>query len=114
MTRSGKAALLSALIYPGIGHLYLRQFARGWVLIAITSISLGYIVAQLVGAAMDIADRMISGSVATDTDTLTGLLMEQISGGLYPVAAWSIAICWLWGVVDAYRIGRGQENVGAR
>ena len=33
MKRSSKAALLSGLIFPGIGHMVLKQYLRGSVLI---------------------------------------------------------------------------------
>ena len=49
MKKSTKAILLSALVFPGAGHLYLKAYWVGFTLISVTSVIVIYIVNNLWG-----------------------------------------------------------------
>lgn len=110
MGRAGKAALLSALVFPGVGQLYLRRFARGALLLLAAAIPLCFIVAIALRIANDLADRLASGEIAPDLITLVQMALDavhQASQSMNGAALVFIAL-WAVGVVDAYRLGNRE------
>lgn len=111
MTTSMKAALLSALVFPGVGHLYLNKHMPGIVLALAGLGSLGYIGAKMVERTMQVVDQVLLGQVQPDVATITELVSKQAMGsdaGLYYIAWAVFLISWLIGIADAYRLGRLQ------
>ena len=51
MSRALKASLLSALVLPGAGHLYLRRYLRGLVLAALALAALWFVLAETLAVA---------------------------------------------------------------
>jgi hypothetical protein len=113
MNHSFKAAVLSGLVFPGLGQVVLKQYKRGVVLALAFSAFLLGIVVTLSRRAMVLLDRIqweggfidlstISEAVArvsqsSDDRILTGLFLALLAS-------------WIVGVVDAYLIGRKQDR----
>ncbi len=116
MSRSTTAVLLSALILPGAGHLYLKHYPRGIALIAISLACLWIFVDRAMQQASIILDQVASEGGAVDVSRLSGLVTQTSNGpGSLVVTAASLVLagCWMIGVVDAYRIARNQQNRNA-
>ena len=58
MKKSTKAFLLSALVFPGAGHLSLKKFVPGFALLAVTLTSLYYVVTTAVDHAMKVIEQI--------------------------------------------------------
>lgn len=118
MSRSIKAALLSALIFPGAGHFLLRQYRRGVFLLLVSLLALSVIVTISTRQALAIVDEINSGQVPANAATITELLENPPDDeGSWQVSVCTIVLgtCWLFGIVDAYRLGRKeQDSVGDR
>jgi len=115
MTKTNKAVLLSALVFPGAGHFFLKKRITGAVLAAASLAALYLIVADVVERAQQIADKILSGEVAPDVAAITDLLSRQATGKesqLLDVVWPVLIICWLIGIVDSYRCGRAQDKSG--
>ena len=115
MPKTNKATLLSALVFPGAGHFFLKKRITGAVLAAASLAALYLIVADMVERAQQIADKILSGEVAPDVAAITELLSRQATGNesqLLDVAWPVLIICWLIGIVDSYRCGRAQDKSG--
>jgi hypothetical protein len=113
MTRSTKAALLSGLVFPGIGHIVLKRYLRGSVLMASTLIALSVIVTSAVRQALAVVDKVNSGELTLDTGAIAELVATSSSGAegsIINIAMLVIAVCWVIGIVDSYRIGKAQET----
>ena len=113
MNKSTKAALLSALVFPGAGHFYLKKHITGAILAVAALGSLCLVVANMVEKAQQIADKILSGEVPLDVAAITELLSKQPVGAEAQIVniAWVVLIIsWLLGIVDSYRIGLGQEQ----
>lgn len=117
MKKSTKAALLSGLIFPGIGHVVLKKYGRGAVLIvgALAAASVMFNIAAR--QAQIIVDQMVSGELPPDA----GSILETVanaSGGANGqsanLALIVLGVCWLIGIVDSWRIGRALENAPER
>ena len=114
MKRSTKAVLLSAFVFPGVGHLYLRQFVIGTVLSGCSAGSLYYIISSAVSKALEIAETIQSEGVPLDVDAIVSLVTEQSHGAesiSLSIATIALIAFWVIGIVDLYRVGRVLEKV---
>ncbi len=112
MKRSSKAALLSGLIFPGIGHIVLKQYLRGSVLMLFALVALSVIVTWIYQRALTIVDRINSGDIPVDTGAIAEMVSNSSSGAdsfLENIAVIVLGACWLIGIIDSYRLGVTQE-----
>jgi len=107
-----KAALLSGLVFPGFGHLYLRRYLRG-VLLAAGAAALSYfIISVAVNSALDIAGKIQSGDVPLNVESISELVSKDSQGNEHStdIAAMALFALWVLGIVDSYREGRAREK----
>ena len=113
MTRSIKAALLSGLIFPGVGHMILKQYLRGSILMLSALIALSVIVTTAIRQALAIVDRINNGEIPVDTGSIAELVSNFSSGSegsILNIATFVIGACWLIGIIDSYRLGITREK----
>lgn len=103
------AALLSALLLPGAGHLYLKHYSRGWIIILLTFSAMGVIVAESLNQAADILQTLQREGGVIDNNRiieLTAQSAQNTDSSLILAATVTLFICWLAGWIDAYRLGK--------
>lgn len=114
MSKAIKAALLSALVFPGAGHFYLKKTSAGFVFAVATLIPLYLIIAHMVGRASQIAEQIQRGAVPLDIAAITELLSKpstETDPWLLNLA-WAVLIfSWLIAIADAYRIGLTRVKI---
>ncbi len=113
MKRSSKAALLSGLIFPGIGHMVLKQNLRGSVLMLSALVALSVIVTRVFQRALTIVDRINSGDIPIETGVIAELVSNSTTGVdsfIENTAVIVLGACWLIGIIDSYRLGAAQET----
>jgi len=113
MKKSSKAALLSGLIFPGIGHFVLKQYLRASVLMLIALVALSVIVTRTFQQALTIVDRINSGEIPADTVAIAEMVSNSTSAAdslIDNIALIVLLACWLVGIVDSYRLGAAQEK----
>jgi len=110
MTKYTKAALLSGLVFPGLGQIYLKQYLRGFAIILIMVSSLSSIIVMVTISALKTignlqnqgsADIAIASSLITSASTDYALF--------YNISLMLIVCCWIFSIVDAYRIGKRED-----
>jgi len=109
MKASTKAALISALVFPGLGHLVLRKGARGLLFIVPAALAVIYLlrsVLQLLDRLMDDINR---GALALDPVAI----LERVHASGIDNAATNLAslvciVCWAGSIIDALWLGRGK------
>ena len=108
MKKSVKASLLSALIFPGLGHLSLKKYIPGSLILLTSVSSLYFVINDLITRALLITDQVSSGKIGNDVMSLMAAIEEQ-SARYDPQImniAISLYICsWIFGIIDSYRIG---------
>jgi len=112
MKKSTKAVLLSALVFPGSGHIYLKKYITATVLLSAALGSLYYLITKAVERAMQIAEKIKNGEVQLDVVVITELVEKPLSASETQaqfIATSILIICWLAGIIDTYRIGRKQN-----
>ncbi|MGB1801219.1 MAG: hypothetical protein ACPHLK_10395 [Gammaproteobacteria bacterium] len=112
MNKSTKAVLLSALLFPGSGHFYLKKPVMGVSLTVISVVCLGFITVSVFKLAKAISDKILNGEIAPDIIEITNAVTEGLADtGLHQLNLLTIVIfsCWIVGMLDSYRIGRKQD-----
>ena len=113
MKRSSKAALLSGLIFPGIGHIILKQYLRGSALMLSALAAFSIVVTRVFQRALTIVDRVNSGEIPVDTGAIAEMVANSTSsadGFIENIAVVVLVTCWLIGIIDSYRLGVAQEK----
>jgi len=110
--RSTKAALLSGLVFPGIGHMYLKRYIRGIILLLGAAWAIYFIFSVIVTKALEVSGQIGSGNVPLDISAITDLVSQHLSGAEQTTNLAMIALLTLWviGVVDSYRQGHALEK----
>lgn len=103
MKKSTNALILSALVFPGAGHLYLKKIKTGLTLICITLIALIYIISDIMDRTFSVVEQVQSGTVAVDMGSIRALIEQQPAGEWVGMASYIIVGCWLVGMIDCYR-----------
>ena len=107
MTKPLKVLLLSGLVFPGIGHLVLKYYLRGSVLIILTLLAFSAIVTVAVGRALSVVDSINSGAIPFESGAITELVYSSISSTdnlLVNTSLFVVMACWVVGISDAYRL----------
>lgn len=114
MKKATKAALLSALLFPGIGHLYLQRYSVGLGLLGVSLAGVVYSLLKSVEMALQVLAEMQQDALPLDLAAITELVTRQTGGEmqLLNIAATVLLVCWLVGGVDSYRLGRLLERNG--
>lgn len=107
MSTSSTAALLSGLVFPGAGQLYLKRIARGLAFIVPTAFFASILFSSMFDRAQDLLTRIESGSLPLNTDALMVAIAQQGDAGWLPsLAGWVMLACWIGSTVDAWLLGR--------
>jgi hypothetical protein len=111
MTRAQQALLWAALIFPGAGHFHLKQFQRGIVLVVITLLSLSVLLFRIEQHATTLFEKLLTDGSGLDLQGIVGsLLHASAADPVLMYALWILALCWLFGMIDAYRLGKKPQH----
>jgi hypothetical protein len=112
MKNSVKGALLSGLVFPGLGQVNLKHYKSGIALMLITSVSIVLIIVKAVQQAfiilhtIELEGGVINGSTIVNAATQAS---STSSGLIFKIVFLVIILCWIIGFVDAYRIGKKKD-----
>ena len=113
MDNALKGVLLSALVFPGLGQLVLKHTRRGIVLMLVVTAALAVIVTIAVRQALVILEDIERSGSALDPATVAQAASQAsaaASGWLPAVATLVLVGCWVFAVLDAWRIGRHMDR----
>ena len=107
MSRSTNALLISLLVFPGAGHIYLKRRGRALAFIVPTIVAAFYIVRTVLAPATEMADRLVSEGVMPDPLTIAAQLERAgTTSGMVELAVYVLLGCWVAAAVDAWLLGR--------
>jgi len=112
MNNSLKGALLSGLIFPGLGQLVLKHYKRGAVIMLTVLVSLSIVVVQAVQHALAILEKIESEGGAISMRTMSNAATQASAGSgslTYNLVLLLVILCWIIGIVDAYKIGKKKD-----
>lgn len=106
MKSATKALLLSALVFPGVGHLAIARPARGAFYLLPALAAFGYLLWATVVAAMAVYNRIIAQPGALSAQSISTLLAESAALSGAGSVLLLFMLCWLAATVDAWYCGR--------
>jgi Family of unknown function (DUF5683) len=109
---STKAALLSGLVFPGVGHLYLKRYWRGALLSAGAAAATYFLVSVALTSAMDIAGKIQAGDVPMNEESISAMVSKASQGNEQStdIATMALLALWIIGIADSYREGRARDR----
>jgi len=113
MKKSLKAGLLSALVFPGLGHFLLKKPVQGVLFSGMAIVCLYFLLSTIIGIAQRISEKILSGEVPMDVATISEMVTQQLvemDGGGINISVLFLVICWVIGIVDSVRIGWLQDK----
>ena len=108
MQKSTKAALYSALILPGAGLLWLKQYRSGLIYLGPSLIAATYYFRMSMEIAGQVSDKLVDGSLPLDPAAVSDFIDKMMSqpGSYANEAKWVFIICWCVSVVASYLAGK--------
>jgi hypothetical protein len=112
MKRSTKAVLISGLVFPGLGHILLRKYVVGLLLLSLAGGSIYTVANTAIETALNVTREIESGRTAIDSASISQLVAQRSQQAKRPinVAVWVLMASWVIGIVDSYRVGRAQDR----
>jgi hypothetical protein len=113
MKHSVKGALLSAVVFPGLGQVVLKHYKRGVALMVTVSVGLVVIVVRATQEALAILSKIEAEGGAIDMAEISNAVNRATSfpqSLVFNSFLLLIAFCWVYGIVDAYRIGNKKDE----
>jgi len=102
MKTTTKAALISALLFPGLGQLVvLKRPARAFLFIGPALVALLFLLSAAFTAASQIAHQVTSGTLPLDPQLITQQIEATNTGPGGNIAAAVLMIAWLGSILDA-------------
>ena len=112
MKSSVKGALLSGLVFPGLGQVVLRHYKRGVALMLTVSLSLVLLVMKAIRQAFVILKKIETEGLVIDMSTIASTAAQASTASdslVYNCILLLIIFLWIIGIVDAYRLGRKMD-----
>lgn len=109
MTPNTKALLLSAAVFPGAGHFFLKKYLTAAILAIPAAIASYLILANWISRYMQILHGIQFGEIQLDFVVIFERLINlpPLENG---TIIWSVLItCWLIGMFDLYRLIRKEK-----
>jgi hypothetical protein len=109
MHKATKAALLSAFIFPGCGHFYLKNKRRGAVFFLFSVGCLFVLIKNMIKIADIISNGILSGDIPLNIASLMAEISSQLSGtnsNLLNIVSLLLVICWGVATIDSFILGR--------
>jgi len=101
MNRSTKAALLSGLVFPGVGQWYQRRLGLA-LLFAVPALVAGYVyLNHSLDEANAIAGQLLSGAVALDPAALEAKLASEPTPLSVTLSGVVFLVCWVGSIAEA-------------
>lgn len=114
MNKSTKATLLSVLVFPGVGHLYLKHYVPGVLLTGGAALASYVMIAGVMRRALDLVETIQNSGLPADVSAIVQLVSQHpdTGDGSIRVAMIVLSVFWVVGVFDSFRVGRRLEQSG--
>ena len=107
MDRSVKAAMLSGLVFPGCGQLFLKRHLRALLFLVPAAVAGTYFGMAIMQPVLAIAREIGSGALAFDPILIQARVEQtRIDSTAMNAAALVMMVTWVGSTLDAWLIGR--------
>ena len=109
-----KAVLLSVLVFPGSGHIFLKRYKTGISLIIASAISLAVLIYNITRRTIEIINNIPPSEILTLNIMSLPNMLTQTDTWQMQIAATILLTLWVISIVDSYRISRKQTREDAQ
>ena len=112
MRHAIKAALISGLVFPGLGQIMLGEKKRGWLIFSVTLVCLIIIINEALQRAFLILEQIEQTNQLIDITTISQAAARASAFSdnvLLNSVLIIILFCWLAGCIDAYLTGKKKD-----
>ena len=103
--------MLSGLVFPGLGQIFLKHYKRAAVIILTVFGSLALVIVKATQLALAILEKVESEGRFIDMESITEATSQAaVSILTINLGFLLIILCWIIGTVDAYRIGKKKDK----
>lgn len=109
MNQAVKLALLSGLVFPGVGQLSAGHKKRGWFIIIATFLLLFLMMSEILQKTMTAVENMMNSGAAINIESIMKVSADltHFSDNSFLNTLFIIFIVgWIASTIDAYRIGK--------
>ena len=113
MKQAVKGALLSGTVFPGLGQIVLKHYARGIALMITVTAGVAALVKIALEQALAILEQIQWDGGTIDMSAISRAAARASThsdSSTFKLLLLLIVCCWVIGTVDAYRIGRRKDR----
>ena len=113
MRKPFKAVLLSALVYPGLGHFLLKHYIQGCLIIVAFTLPLWFLISDMVAKTNQVIAQIQNGQIPLDSVAISDAISNSSGTELQTLTIYSYVMLGVWiiGIVDVYRISRKNRAI---
>ena len=108
MKKQVKSVLLSALVYPGTGHFFLKKYVLSVIFSCAFSVPLYYIFREIIAKAEHVVEKIRTGEIPLDIAAISESITNSTVGSdpqELNIKMYVLVIIWVLGIIDSYRLG---------
>jgi hypothetical protein len=112
LSKASRAVLLSALVFPGAGHFFLKRKLMAWGLIITSSLCLYKLIVSAIDTANSLTNKILQGDIPLEIDKISAAVSLELANNSsiwLSLASWLLLACWIFGIVDAYRVAKSTN-----
>ncbi|MBB1425715.1 hypothetical protein H5181_04480 [Shewanella sp. SG44-2] len=113
MKKSIYAAMLSGIVCPGSGQIWLGQKLLGWGFISVSVVCILVIMDQIISRAQVIAEQILAGNISNDLTSIYAAVSNvalDASNSTMPALTWIFIANWGLSVASAFWFGAQQDK----
>jgi len=108
MRKPLKAVLISALVYPGLGHFLFKHYIAGTIILSSFSIPLLLLVGDIVTTTNQVITQVQRGEIPLDVSAISNAILMTPGSSMQTlnIYGYIMIAAWLMGILDLYRVAR--------
>ncbi len=112
MNKKTKVTLLSTLIFPGVGHLFLHKYGISLGFISSATYLLLSFIGDMLNKSQQIIDSIIIGRIPLEVEAISKALAEQgtLVSQQQTFSGYMLLLVWVLAASDAFRIAKQQTS----
>jgi hypothetical protein len=110
MKKEFTAALLSALVYPGAGHIYVKKYPIALGFICAFSYLLISMIRSLNEVVQEVMSKINAGEVSLSIGAMSQAIKELLAEQhhQYDLVGLAMLLLWIFATLDAYRLAKNN------
>jgi len=113
MKKSIYAAILSGIVCPGSGQIWLGKKRLGWGFVGVSILCIFVLMDQIISRAQVIAEQILAGNIGNDIGSIyaavSGVAFDT-SGSSMSTLTWIFLANWGLSIISAFWLGAQQDK----